>query len=45
VEYVQLEGEADENSEGTAMIFGVNSDVSFLYMIGKMCAKSGHDLH
>ena len=26
-------------------IFGVNSDVSFLHMIGKMCQQSEHDLH
>ena len=31
-----------DNDESS--IFAVNSDVYFLYMIGKMCAESGHNL-
>jgi hypothetical protein len=34
----------DDNLLQTNTIFAVNSDVYFLYMIGKICAKSGHNL-
>jgi hypothetical protein len=34
----------EENLLQSNTIFAVNSDVYFLYMIGKMCAKSGHNL-
>ena len=34
----------DDNLLQSNTIFAVNSDVYFLYMIGKMCAKSGHNL-
>lgn len=34
----------DELGRTQTSIFAVNSDVSFLYMIGKMCQESGHNL-
>lgn len=36
--------ENEDNLLQSNTIFAVNSDVYFLYMIGKMCAKSGHNL-
>ena len=36
--------ELDENLIQSSTIFAVNSDVYFLYLIGKMCAQSGHNL-
>lgn len=36
--------ENEDNLLQSNIIFAVNSDVYFLYMIGKMCAKSGHNL-
>lgn len=30
--------------EQQTSIFAVNSDVGFLYMIGKICCKAGHNL-
>ena len=35
---------AEESTPDNSTIFAVNSDVYFLYKIGKMCAKSGHNL-
>lgn len=35
---------APEGDLQTETLFAVNSDIHFLYMIGKMCAKSGHNL-
>jgi len=36
--------ELEENLLQSDTIFAVNSDVYFLYLIGKMCAQSGHNL-
>jgi hypothetical protein len=38
------ESTGDNNNQGSTTIFAVNSDVKFLYMIGKMCCESGHNL-
>lgn len=35
----------EEEQRINSTIFAVNSDVYFLYMIGKMCAETGHNLH
>lgn len=37
-------GDEDDPARAQTSIFAVNSDVSFLYMIGKMCQESGHNL-
>jgi len=33
-----------DDGDDSQSIFAVNSDVYFLYMIGKMCSESGHNL-
>jgi hypothetical protein len=37
--------DSEQASPRSSTIFAVNSDVYFLYMIGKMCAETGHNLH
>ena len=39
-----ITGEDLEEEPRSQTIFAVSSDVYFLYMIGKMCARSGHNL-
>lgn len=41
----EIEKYEDEGQPINSTIFAVNSDVYFLYMIGKMCAETGHNLH
>lgn len=43
--FAGLDERDEEDQFMSSAIFAVNSDVYFLYMIGKMCAETGHNLH